>query len=859
MVFLIDIHLLTLSKKESLYLKPLYKMTNINFKQSLVLIVFLLLSGHIFSQSITGLNGWKIFIDPGHSQKENMGLYNYSEAEKVLRVALALQNMFLAQTDISNVYLSRLTDSDLISLEGRTTLANTLGPDFYYSIHSDAGGPASNSTLMLYGGWRSNGMTIEKTPIGGAAYGAILNDDLSGAMRIPTRGNFADRNFYLGVVDNHENKWPYLHVNRTTNMTSLLSEAGFHTNPRQQQLNMNAQWKELEALSAFRSFLEFHGINRPAIGVATGIITDEDTGLPLNGINVKIGEKEYNTDSYESLFNKYSTNPKELANGFYWISGLNPGSDVEVVFSSPFFQTKSQNLSIITNPNGRTHQNLSFLDVKLTSVVPAIVESVTSEKGLSSVKPSTPVFVKFSRKMDKGTIESAISINQAASLTYSWSDDFTLAINTSQLAFLTNYSVIIDGSIGKNLLTGQFLDGDKDGNEGGNYTFEFTTSPEDTNPPVIIDNSPVNSEVVSVIRPVIRLVFNEIISAASIGVDAIKLKLHDGNYISGEVSHAVVNGKSVIHFFPATDLVDNNSYNIEIAAGLKDEWGNGTDSQIITFSVKENRIETLTNIDKFDAITNWWQPQASGSTVGIVTEQTSQGLNTTFLNKTVSTTGSLRLSYGWNISHGAPYIRLYIAPAAAQNANKFNKSHVLQVYMFGDGSNNQFRFMIRDGLGTLETTQWVSINWIGWKLVSWNLSSDPVFGWVNGNGILDGTNFYMDGFHFRYVAGANQAGTLYFEDLRFVTLLGETPTHINEETKNDVVIYPNPAREIINLNSTSSIQEIRVINLSGNLVKLIKPGSDKAVVNVSDFQPGLYIFNVLSDNKWNNYKVIVER
>lgn len=34
----------------------------------------------IKAQQVTGLSGWNIFLDPGHSQDENMGIYGYSEA-----------------------------------------------------------------------------------------------------------------------------------------------------------------------------------------------------------------------------------------------------------------------------------------------------------------------------------------------------------------------------------------------------------------------------------------------------------------------------------------------------------------------------------------------------------------------------------------------------------------------------------------------------------------------------------------------------------------------------------------------------------------------------------------------------------
>ena len=52
---------------------------------------------------VTGLDGWDLFIDPGHSQDENMGINGYSEAKEVLQVGLHLMNIFNEQTDIDTV------------------------------------------------------------------------------------------------------------------------------------------------------------------------------------------------------------------------------------------------------------------------------------------------------------------------------------------------------------------------------------------------------------------------------------------------------------------------------------------------------------------------------------------------------------------------------------------------------------------------------------------------------------------------------------------------------------------------------------------------------------------------------------
>lgn len=111
------------------------------------------------AQEVTWLSGWSLFLDPGHSRTENQGLYNYSEAEKVLRIGLALREMLLSTTDIDTVYLSRDNDQISVSLSQRTDRANALAVDFFHSIHSDAGPASANSTLLLHGGWRSGGVT----------------------------------------------------------------------------------------------------------------------------------------------------------------------------------------------------------------------------------------------------------------------------------------------------------------------------------------------------------------------------------------------------------------------------------------------------------------------------------------------------------------------------------------------------------------------------------------------------------------------------------------------------------------------------------------------------------------------------
>ncbi len=750
----------------------LYK-TSLKAAAFLMLAVFFMLPGkHSASaQEVTGLSDWNVFIDPGHSQTENMGLFGYSEAEKVLRVAWALRDMFQDQTDIDTVYMARLTDQDVISLEARVALANTLGADFYYSIHSDAGPSHVNRTLMLYGGWKSNGEVMEKTPEGGADYGAILDWDLTGAMRIDRSGNYADRVFYQGDVHHHANQFPFLYVNRVSTMASLLSEAGFHTNPGQQMLNLNHEWKTLEALSAFRSFLEWHDIDRPAIGVATGVIKDVETGLAINGATVTIGDQTYTTDSYESLFHNYSNNPEQLRNGFYFIQGLEPLDTVEVTFAKEGYQTLVTDLPIVSDPNGLTEENLSFLDPLMTSSVPPVVVEVLPADDLDELIPGTPLLIKFSRKMNKASVEEAFSMDPEAPVTFTWNNDFILNVNTSEFEYLQDYTITIDGSIARNELTDQYLDGNADGEEGGNYVFSITMSDEDTDPPMLLHFTPREDTPERVLRPIIQLVYDEVIIEESIGDEAIILTAGTPEEaVAGVLQHTILNEQSILHFFPTEDLVPGNIYTVYVAEGLSDMFFNETEAFSYQFLLLDQPVTQTTVIDNFNAgIVNWWHPDQAGQTLGIIPELTYRVNNTTYVNHSVASTQSMELGYGWDMAFsGTPYIRLYLPPTASQNQNRFNIDDILQVYVYGDGSHNDMRLVIRDGLNQLEAQQWITIDWMGWKLVSWDLANDPVFGWVNGNGELNGANFYMDGFHMRYADGGAESGIIHFDHLHFV-------------------------------------------------------------------------------------------
>ena len=154
-------------------------------------LIIVLFHSSILLGQVSGLSGWNIFLDPGHSRRENMGVYGYSEAERNLRVALRLRDLLLTNTDIDTVFISRTDDQQSVSLSQRTDYANSVGAAWFHSIHSDASSsPQVGSTLLLWGQTYDGN---EKIPNGGKAMSDIIVDILTRGMRADTRGCCSSR------------------------------------------------------------------------------------------------------------------------------------------------------------------------------------------------------------------------------------------------------------------------------------------------------------------------------------------------------------------------------------------------------------------------------------------------------------------------------------------------------------------------------------------------------------------------------------------------------------------------------------------------------------------------------------------
>jgi N-acetylmuramoyl-L-alanine amidase len=792
--------------------------------------------------TVTGLEGWSIFLDPGHSRRENMGLYNYSEAEKVLRVGLFLRDMLLTQTDIDTVFITRTNDEQSVGLTQRTQMANATGADFYYSIHSDAGPPNVNSTLML---WGANGLGVEKFPRGGKKMGDIMDVDLTASMRIPSRGSRADSPFYGAPTTRTE---PWLAVNRLTNMASVLSEAGFHTNPTQQMRNMNNEWRKLEAQSAFWSILAYHDIARPPVGIITGFIRNDENNALLNGAKVTIGDNEYITDSFESLFSQFVSDPELLANGFYYLEDFEPGSSQTVMVVAEGFYPATREVSVRDN-------FFTFADVNLISSVPPTVTGTIPAAGSEGHNQNDAVVITFSRRVLESSLQGQISISPEVDFSYRLVNGHELRLTAPEMDYLTDYTITLGTQIED--LAGHLFDGNADGIEGGTYFFTFKTRERDTFPPVVTSVFPAGEQPVTDRNPIISFTLNEIVDPGSVTNEQVLLLPADGGpAISVKVNLYTVGDKSVIQANPTEILSPGGTYRAVLQPGIADMSDNATtESNEFTFSTESLEFQYST-IDAFNAgISNWWVPQQSGSTAGIVTELTSREAESMIVNPVTNSRGAMAMNYGWDLSAGTHLIRNYLPPTALQNNIRFTSSAALEVYLFGDGSGNRFRFMARDGNSQLEGSPWYTVNWIGWRLIRWDLSKTPAVGWVNGDGVVNGTA-YTDSFQMTYSNGAATTGSFIVDDYRVARGTAVTSVPGAPDVLPDRIAlgtnYPNPfnPQTTIQFELPQSMDiTLRVYDLTGRQVAVLAQGnwaagSHSVQFNAAYLASGMYLYRL---------------
>jgi len=698
----------------------------------LVVLMGMLLSAPAWPADLSGL---KFCLDPGH------GNYPYEKPFECvinLKVAFYLQD-YLESANADTVILTRYNNYDNPTLSEREQIANSNNVDWFNSIHHNAFNGAANYTLVLYEELPGSGNPRWPEAV---TMSNIMGADLYSALYTTTwyaRGDYSFLGFNLGVLND-------------LLMPGELTEASFFDHPPETDRLRNDDYLKMEARALHTSFLDYFGADDLTTGTLSGAVTDDETGDPVNGVTCTLWP--------DSLI--YVAD--DSSNGLYVFDDLTPGS-YTVTVEKAAYTPDTSGVTVSANSFPRKH-------FQIVNEIPPVVLSTDPADGDSGVYVYENIVVTFSRQMNQSATQAALSIVPSESGSFSW-DPQGQQMTFDPGAYLdhyTDYQVTIAGTATDTY--GHPLDGDGNGTGGDAYIFSFKTAYSDTVPPQVVVTEPGSSEEGVETDAIIVVEFTEFLDPSSVTTSNVLLVDGGMNPVARTVEYIEMDDHGEILIYVTGYLDPGEAYTVTLTDDIQDPFLNGLESDYQWSFSTRDRTSSLTTIDNFnDGVSPWWDPEGSGSTTGTVPESTSFATEYTTVNPITSSSASGELDYLWDTGAGSWLIREYFP----SDPLHFDTTYTLEVYLYGDGLGNKFRFCVDDNLPATgasyhEVSEWITVDWKGWRLVKWDLGSDPVGSWL-GNGILEG-DMRMDSFQMTYnSAQSNPSGTYYFDDLR-VALLG---------------------------------------------------------------------------------------
>ena len=78
---------------------------------------------------------------------------------------------------------------------------------------------------------------------------------------------------------------------------------------------------------------------------------------------------------------------------------------------------------------------------------------------------------------------------------------------------------------------------------------------------------------------------------------------------------------------------------------------------------------------------------------------------------------------------------------------------------------------------------------------------------------------------------------------------------LGEET---LSVYPNPASDLLNINSNNQILNVKILNYTGQILADNKFNSKEVIINTSVYKPGIYFIQIEIENGISTQKIIIE-
>lgn len=101
-----------------------------------------------------------------------------------------------------------------------------------------------------------------------------------------------------------------------------------------------------------------------------------------------------------------------------------------------------------------------------------------------------------------------------------------------------------------------------------------------------------------------------------------------------------------------------------------------------------------------------------------------------------------------------------------------------------------------------------------------------------------------------------ETGASYGQALDFTVNVGALS--VNSFDLNSLAVYPNPAKDVLNISYKSDIQDVKVYNLLGQEVLSQKAGQSDFQLNTSKLSAGTYVVKLFAESGQHNFKLVKE-
>lgn len=700
-------------------------------------------------------SGLRIFINPGHGGNDgddrHMIATDFWESEGNLTKGLYLRH--LLEDRNATVYMSRTTNytSDDLPLSTIATMANTANADIFISIHSNGFDGTRNQPLVLFRGY-------DNAPVSPAAktFAHILWAKLYEKGNCWTHSSEwvkGDWTFYpdwgtqgLGVL-------------RTLNMPGVLSEGSFHDYIPEGWRLRNENHLHHEAWAMLRAFQEFYSIPSEPSGIIAGTVRDmltsppwyfrpgtRDQHLPVNGATVTL------------IPSGRSVTLDDLNNGFFLFDSVPPGNYQVISCGMADFYNDTLDVNVVYGRSILADFLPSFDTVRppvITEFLPVTTDSL----------PFNQVFtMKFNLPMDREAVEAALILEPAASVIFEWDDKcriLTISPVTG-LASKTPYLIRVTTAAASKW----------DVHLSEEYQVSFVTR---ARPKLVSEQVwPPQGATGITLFPRITLRFDAPLDQVSAKSG---IRLLDGQ--SAPVGKkleifSAANGKGNYSFELSSQLQLNTICRLEIDASVKDIAGVSVGSGAVSsFTTRTKAYQAGNIVESFDNIPAFWDPEASGSTVGTDNPLTTFTASTSVI-KSAPTAG--RLDYVFTGEDGG-VCRVF---NTAKPSVGSNDSQVFAMWVYGDLSYNELEYWFYSPGSVNRIVPTATINWAGWDLIAIPFSS------IGGSG-----DWQYHSIVVRQTGSGLKSGTMFFDDAMVIT-----PTGIEDQDDEaaELAVYPNPVK-----------------------------------------------------------------